>query len=144
MTPEAIARLHSAAFAPEPGWSADEFRGLLATPGTRLTTAEGAFLLGRAIAGEAEILTLATAPAARRRGLGRAVLRDFVDLAQREGCDRLFLEVAVDNGPALALYAGNGFVEVGRRRAYAARRGQTAVDALIMELRINAQGTDKW
>jgi len=143
MTPEALSDLHTAAFAPERGWSAEEFRGLLSSPGMRLVTLEGAFLLGRAIADEAEILTLATAPTARRQGLARLILRDFIDILRADGCARIFLEVARDNGPARALYASEGFARVGLRPGYFARAGQPPVDAIVMERQIGAQAAGK-
>ncbi|MBM1220152.1 GNAT family N-acetyltransferase [Ponticoccus sp. SC2-23] len=139
MTPEAMSELHGRAFASERGWSPDEFAALLSGRGVHLVTRDGAFLLGRAIAGEAEILTLATDPRSRRKGLARAMLRDFMDIARDAGCDRLFLEVARDNGPALALYAGEGFARIGTRRGYFSRDGRAPVDAIMMERVIGAE-----
>ncbi len=86
------------------------------------------FLLGRILAGEAEVLTLAVHPDARRRGIGRDLLARFLARAAAGGAARAFLEVAEDNPGALALYAAAGFAAVGRRRGYAA----PGVDALVM------------
>ncbi len=91
-------------------------------------TADG-FILVREAAGEAEILTLAVAPRARRQGLGRTL----VDAAiARLGSADLFLEVAADNIAAIALYQQNGFTQAGVRRGYYARPGG-AVDALLLK-----------
>ncbi len=49
----------------------------------------------------------------------------------------MFLEVATDNAPALALYTAAGFVEVGRRRRYYAGGS----DALVMRLVLSAGAT---
>src|SRR5207344_849006 len=101
MTPEALARLHALAFddTPRP-WTAAEFAGLLAEPTTLLVTIEGGFALGRAAAGEAELLTLAVHPDARRRGHGAELLRRFEAAAATRGADEVLIEVAVINAPA--------------------------------------------
>lgn len=131
--PEA-ALLHAAAML-EP-WSAGAWRGLLADPAVigiaigepgRLAAA----LLLRCVADEAEILMVCVAPAARRRGLGRALVSAALDIAARRGVRRVFLEVAVDNPAALSLYGSIGFVEVGRRRDYYGRP-EGRVDALLL------------
>ena len=62
----------------------------------------------------------------RRRGLAAALLDEVVTLAVRARAERLLLEVREDNQPALAFYAGYGFVEVDRRRRYY-RDGAAAV-----------------
>src|SRR5580765_7998853 len=43
--------------------------------------------------GEAQILNLSVVPDARREGLGRALLRHFVDDARRLGAEQVCLEV---------------------------------------------------
>jgi ribosomal-protein-alanine N-acetyltransferase len=74
----------------------------------------------------AELQRIAVTPVCRRRGLASALLAAVVELAAREGCDRLLLEVRFDNAGALAFYAARGFVEVDRRPRYY-RDGATAV-----------------
>jgi len=120
-----LADLHAMAF--DHAWSAVEFSALLNGAATGWRTADG-FILVRQAAGEAEILTLAVAPAARRRGLGRALVNQA--LASLDHAD-LFLEVAADNAAAIALYEGAGFAAVGRRRGYYARPEGRA-DALVL------------
>lgn len=88
--------------------------------------------MGRVIADEAELLTLAVAPPARRQGLGRGLLAHFLDEARRRGATRAFLEVAADNGPACALYQAGGFAEDGRRRGYYRGPDGVVVDALLL------------
>jgi len=127
---EALATVHAAAF--EAPWSAAEFAALLAAPGVVALEAEGGFALVRALAGEAEMLTLAVAPELRRRGTGRTLLRAAMAAAGEAGAESLVLEAAADNAPALALYAQEGFTAVGRRRAYYARTGEPAADALVL------------
>ncbi|MCZ7594452.1 MAG: GNAT family N-acetyltransferase [Hyphomicrobium sp.] len=60
------------------------------------------------------------------RGLARA--------ARRAEVRRLFLEVASDNDPAIALYKSLGFKTAGRRKAYYQRGAGESVDAIILAL----------
>ena len=76
------------------------------------------FIIISSAADQAEILTIATDPAQRRRGIARALL----DISETElvdnGVDMLFLEVAEDNDAAIKFYKGAGFEPIGRRPAY--------------------------
>lgn len=132
MTPDALAALHRAAFGDAHGWRAADFEELLPQPGTFLITAPGGFALGRAIAGEAELLTICTDPAQRRQGIAAHVLQGFAAKARDLGAREAFLEVAEDNAPARALYARDGWREVARRKGYYRREGAVAADALIL------------
>jgi ribosomal-protein-alanine N-acetyltransferase len=115
----ALAILHAAAFPPRDAWGEDAMSLQLALPGTfGLIDDRGGVLLGRVIAGEAEVLTLAVAPAARRQGIATALLRAARQEATDRGGSVMFLEVAAGNEAALSLYRREGFVEVGRRRRY--------------------------
>ncbi len=129
-----LAALHEPAF--DDPWDAAAMTSLLASPGVAALTAHEdatpiGFVMLRAIAGEAEILTLAVLPGARRRGVGAALMRQAVETAKAAGARRLFLEAAEDNAAALALYASLGFQAVGRRAGYYRRPGRS-VAALIL------------
>lgn len=127
-----LAALHAAAF--DRPWSAGEIAALMATPGVfALTIDLQGFILCRSIAGEAEILTVAVDPAARRGGVGRALVEAAAGLAAQDGAESLFLEVAHDNTAALALYASAGFERVGLRRGYCA----PGADAVVMRRALN-------
>jgi ribosomal-protein-alanine N-acetyltransferase len=76
------------------------------------------FVLARVAADEAEILTLAVVPAARRQGHGEALLAGAMAAAVARGAGAMFLEVSEQNEAARALYAAAGFAEAGRRRGY--------------------------
>jgi ribosomal-protein-alanine N-acetyltransferase len=130
MTPEDLARLHRAAFAPERGWNAAEFETLCASPGVQLYLRPGGFALVRTVADEAELLTLAVDPAERRKGVADALMRDWLDATPAR---QAFLEVAEDNAAAQALYAKHGFSVSARRKAYYTRLEAAAVDALLMQ-----------
>jgi len=83
--------------------------------------------------GEAQLLNLTVAAGARRFGLGRALLRRFLADARHRGAEQCFLEVRVSNGPAIALYAAEGFLPVARRVAYYPPRATgEREDALVM------------
>lgn len=116
--PARLAFLHAVCFSRPRAWSAAEFTGLLGSPGVFLCGAAAGFVMGRVVADEAEVLTLAVAPPARRAGTGRALLAAFEAAALARGAMAAFLEVAADNRAALALYDRAGYVSVGRRRGY--------------------------
>lgn len=125
----ALAALHAAAFPPALAWGAGTIEMLLALPGAFGLWREGAGLvLARMAADEAEILTFGVVPDARRRGHGAALLRGALAAARSRGAGAMFLEVAAGNAPALALYAREGFAEVGRRRRYYS----DGADALVL------------
>lgn len=55
------------------------------------------------------LAAIETAPAVRRRGLSRLVLRTLLQWAAQHGAERAMLEVLADNEPAIALYRTLGF-----------------------------------
>lgn len=130
--PAGLAAIHAESFTVPRPWGAEEIAGTLAQTGSFLLTAADGFLIGRAIAGEAELLTLAVRPAGRRRGTGAALVTGFLDAARARGAARAFLEVAADNTAAMTLYLRAGFAEAGRRRGYYHPAGAPAVDAVVM------------
>lgn len=133
MTPPDLAALHARCFATPRPWNAAEFAAFLADPLVfLLVESDAAFLLGRAVAGEAELLTLAVAPEARRRGLGRKLVDRFLYQARLRGAETALLEVADDNAAAGALYAAAGFVRAGRRRGYYSGPDGQERDALVL------------
>lgn len=83
--------------------------------------------------GEAHLLNISIAPAHQRRGYGARLLEYFIQLAQRERFEALYLEVRPSNDPARRLYARRGFTQIGRRRDYyPAKSGRE--DALVLAL----------
>lgn len=126
MTPEQLATIHAAAFAHKP-WSADYLSDLLDGQSTRLFEEPNAFLIARIIAPEAEILTLAVHPDARRNHAAKRLVTALCALSEM-----VFLDVAADNTAAHALYLSCGFAESGRRRGYYARSDGPAIDAVLM------------
>lgn len=129
-----LAALHARCF--ERPWSEADLGAMLADDAILAFAAPDGFILLRAVGPEAEVLTVAVDPAARRGGLGRGLLDQATEAAARRGVETVFLEVGADNAPALALYAAAGFVPVGRRRGYYPRADHAAVDALTLRLRL--------
>ena len=87
---------------------------------------------GLDLAGEvADVMTLAVAPGAQGRGLGRELLGLLVRRAREAGAAYLLLEVRDDNAAAKALYARAGFEVLTVRRRYY-QPGD--VDALVLRL----------
>ncbi len=137
----ALARIHAACFAAP--WNASVFAEFLRAGGSFAFLASAGrafagFILCRVIADEAEVLTLAILPSQRRRGLARRLLAAGASVAGARGATALFLEVADDNLPAVALYRMELFVSVGRRAGYYAASGETPVDALVMRRALNS------
>jgi ribosomal-protein-alanine N-acetyltransferase len=141
MTPAALARLHAACFTTPRPWGEAEFAELLTTSGAFLLTRPGGFLLGRVIADEAELLTLAVDPDHRRAGIARALVGAFHADVKARAARTAFLEVAEDNTVARALYLATGWIESGRRKAYYHCPDGTLRDAIVMVLPVHgAQG----
>jgi ribosomal-protein-alanine N-acetyltransferase len=127
-----LAAIHAEAFATP--WSAVELEVLAAQPGVLAVAEDDGFIMLRVVLDEAEILTLAVRPNARRQGLGGRLTGQGVLEAARAGARRMFLEVAENNEAALALYARAGFVRTGRRKAYYPSADGGRIDAVVMSL----------
>lgn len=116
----ALASLHASAF-PTP-WPETDLQRLLLDPRSIGLICDGqGFIVVKVAGDEAEVITLAVDPTARRQGVGRALVEAGAAAAKSAGANALFLEVADDNGGAIALYEGAGFQAVGRRRGYYSR-----------------------
>ncbi len=137
MTPEHMATLHRRAFTTLRAWSTAEFADLLSSEHNFWIGTEHCFALGRIIAGEAELLTIATDPDYQRQGLASAVLDDFIAHCVSVSGDSIFLEVAADNAPAISLYKIKGFAKSGIRTAYYRTNSGQRCDALLFTKRLN-------
>jgi len=132
-----LATIHAEAFGGA-AWSADAFADLLGQTGVFAAESADGFILMRVVADEAEILTLAVRPSARRGGQGAGLVGDGVIGAAARGAVRVFLEVAEDNVAARALYDRAGFAEAGRRPGYYAGADGARRDALLLVLNLPA------
>lgn len=120
-----VAELEQRLFPGDDPWPEQAFRIELAAGRYYLVARQGGELLGygglAVLAGppraEAEIHTIGVHPDARRRGIGRALLRGLLAVADSVHAT-VFLEVRTDNAVAQALYTAEGFGVVGTRKRY--------------------------
>ena len=141
---ERLAEVHARAF--DTSWTASDIERLMQIMGGFALIADQqagivGFILIRVIAEEAEVLTLAVAPWARRTGVGLELVEAAAAEAERRGALTMFLEVADDNPAALALYRRAGFEQAGARRGYYARGEAAPVDALVLRRVLNRRPT---
>jgi ribosomal-protein-alanine N-acetyltransferase len=133
---DVLAALHATCF--PRAWDEAAFATLLASPGVAASLALAAdetpvgFLLTRAVADEAEILTIGVLPSLRGRGAARALLADGLSRLGASGVRTVWLEVAASNAAAQALYARFGFHSTGRRLGYYEAAGGAREDALLL------------
>ena len=126
-------------------WEEAFFDQILADPGGFAVIAEAhetplGFILGRAAAGEAEILSIGVLSGYRRSGVAVRLLAEAAMRASQLGATTFFLEVDEANLPARGLYESKGFAVAGRRKGYYAREG--GGDALLMKAPLPFVGND--
>lgn len=132
---EAIAAIDRASF-PQPSVDlADE----LERPWARLWVARpdaaapaAAFLLAWLVADELHILSIATHPSARRRGLARALLDHALATARERAMRLVLLEVRRSNRDAIRLYRSFGFRAMGVRPGYYADNREDAIEMILV------------
>jgi len=115
----AMAALHTESF--ERPWDALEMAAHIQKDmclGVDYDGSLAGFIILSVAAGQAEILTLTTASAARRQGLAQSLISGVELELQKRAISELFLEVAEDNSAAIALYQSVGFTPIGRRPGY--------------------------
>ena len=134
---DAIARLEETSFTD--AWPPDMLAYELSHPRSLLLVAARGeaeppvgYAAFRHAVGEAELLRLAVLPGERRRGIARALVSEGLERLVREGVQVCFLEVRLNNEPAVKLYERLGFARIGRRRGYY-RDGS---DALVFALEL--------
>ena len=138
MNPTELAELHALAFSATRAWSAAEFANLLEHKGTFVVGDTRSFVLVRTVADEAEVLTLATHPKHRRKGLARRELQAAEQTATSYGATSMFLEVAEDNKPAISLYNGAHYQQVGRRPGYYLPKDGAPIAAFVLRKELAA------
>ena len=129
--------LHAACFDMVGQWSARSMRETLSAQTTlALGHEEGDALSGllliQRVPPDAEILTICVHPDNRRTGVAQQLFDHSATLLGPYGIDRLMLDVAGDNLPAISFYERNGFGRDGVRKNYYRREDGTAVDAVLM------------
>ena len=134
-----VMRIMSEAFSPDFGeaWTRSQCAGILPMSGVVMMLARAergeaqGFSLLRTVADEAELLLIGVLPAARRRGIGRALIDHFIDHSTQWGASRLHLEVR-DGNVAITMYRLAGFKLAGRRRNYYRGKNGELFDALTL------------
>lgn len=113
-------------------WPRQVYADELTRPQARVVVARQAgrivgYAITWAVVDEVDLLEIATAPAARRRGVGHALLAVVCARADREGATQTTLEVRAGNAAARALYERHGFAVAAVRKGYYADDGEDAV-----------------
>jgi [ribosomal protein S18]-alanine N-acetyltransferase len=83
------------------------------------------------IGDELQLMNVATLPELQRRGFGRALLLDLLQIARERQAKLVTLEVRRSNAAARSLYESFGFRELGIRQRYYSDNGE---DAIVMGL----------
>lgn len=129
---DTLESIENASFGPD-AWSSSQVRDELVGDRIVLALVDEFGVRGyasiRMFAPEAELMRIAVGLGSRRQGVGSQLLEAAQDAARARGAERLLLEVADDNEPALALYRRAGYRETGRRRGYY----RSGADAVLME-----------
>ena len=141
---DAMAVLHAAAFPVGEAWTASAFKDLFNQPATLARGVRGddalvAFVMVQFVKGEAEILTLATAPQAQRRGHARALIEALEQELRTVDLKKWLLDVRSDNSGAMAFYKTLGFHKDGTRRNYYKRLEGGRIDAILMSKAVAGQ-----
>jgi ribosomal-protein-alanine N-acetyltransferase len=132
VTFDELADLHARALQVPRPWSSGEIAALLSHPTVYLVEQTHGFALGRVVADEVELLTIAVDPEWHRKGIGGRLLTAFETKAQDQRAKVAFLEVASGNFAARALYTAAGYSETGRRPGYYVDGSGQRSDALIL------------
>ncbi len=111
-----VANLHALCFPHKP-WGATDFADLKKS-GCEIVASENGFIVWRAIADEAELITIGVAPNARRGGIATAMITIMENSVKKNGVKKIFLEVSDKNTSAIKLYEQCGFTQIGTRQKY--------------------------
>ena len=119
-------------------WTQASYRDWMNSPGAVALVNEGdgrvtGFIIGRQVADEAEVLNLAVAPLARRKGQGGALLKAALEEFRAGGVRRVYLEVRESNVAARAFYAKHRFLQTGKRLNYYRKPEEAAI---VMEMKL--------
>lgn len=129
-----LARLHAIAF--DNPWSREDFEvwlakrqafGVIAHSDARAV----ALAMVLAAGSDAELLTIASHPKARRRGVAQSLLHALDAEAAKRGLERWVLEVASTNLAARSLYERLKFMEIGVRKGYYSA-GPDRIDGIVL------------
>lgn len=104
-------------------WSEQSLAGELDNPLSLWLVCQGdgevwGYVGSQTVLGETDMMNVAVLPRARRQGIAQRLILALVAQLKQQGSRCLSLEVRPSNAPAVALYQGLGFSQVGRRPNY--------------------------
>jgi len=132
---ETLTRIHAEAFANY--WNPSDFNDFFAVASTfallaEIDNAPAGMVVLRVLGEQADIMTIATRPNFRRRGLARELMNQAIQMAREIDADAMFLDVEDGNIAALQLYKSLGFANLSRRKLYYRQKDGRYTDALVM------------
>jgi [ribosomal protein S18]-alanine N-acetyltransferase len=86
------------------------------------------FLCFRIVGEESEILSLVIHPQYRQKGLGKQLMKFYIDFCSQKGIKAFYLETDTSNQAAIRLYRSFSYDPIGVRSKYYQGKG----DALLM------------
>lgn len=104
-------------------WSLESYKNECANPVARYLVAEiWGEVMGFAgiwcVVDEAQIMNIGVLEGSRLKGLGSKLMKALMQVAVKEGCSCMTLEVKQTNAPAICLYQKMGFKAVNTRINY--------------------------
>ncbi len=120
-----LAQIHAASFSHawsdgelEKMFSNENYLCLVAHPPKTSKSEPYGFVFVRSILDEAEIITIATDPTLRRKGVAIKLMQAVIRKLEFDRKQKLFLEVDETNEAAIKLYKNLRFQKVGEREGY--------------------------
>ena len=117
-------------------WTHGNFNGALNSDSVCKVYENGEEMLGYVVllpaVDEMQLLNISIAAGHQRKGLGRKLLGEIMEIARGMKMRRMLLEVRPSNVAALGLYRDAGFSEIGLRRGYYLTDNGRE-DAIVME-----------
>ena len=104
-------------------WSMESLESMFQTKGyTSLIALDDQRIIGyvgmKAVFDEADITNVAVDLSERRQGIGKALIKELLIIADQQKLNRIFLEVRMSNEAAIRLYEGVGFKKIDCRKNY--------------------------
>lgn len=121
-----LSELYKKCFPHKP-WSEADFADLKKS-GCEIIASENGFIVWRAVADEAELITIGVNPDLRGTGIATALLGIMESELKKLNVNKIFLEVAENNTPARRLYENNDYKQIAVRPKY-----YDGIDAIVME-----------
>ena len=141
-----LSEIHKTSFSR--GWTDGEFEALLAQDAYSCLVARksgnidipaAGFVLIKSVLDEAEIISVATKPSARRKGIAWQLMSAAIRKLSADRVKSVFLEVDINNEAAIRLYKKLGFETLSSRQGYYSDPDGTdnkTSAALVMQLQL--------